>query len=67
MADFAVKNASKVDFGNVFGPKLTFLYCLLTSQMADFANGGVLPGPKIRHFRGLTVQVYTYIHIAGLG
>ena len=28
--------------------------------MADFTNGGVLPGPKIRHFRGLTVQVYTY-------
>ena len=23
--------------------------------MADFANGGVFPGPKIRHFRGLTV------------
>ena len=23
--------------------------------MAEFANGGVLSGPKIRHFRGLTV------------
>ena len=23
--------------------------------MADFANGGVFPGPKIRHFRGFTV------------
>ena len=23
--------------------------------MADFANGGVFLGPKIRHFRGLTV------------
>ena len=32
-------------------------YCYLASQMADFANGGVFLGPKIRHFRGLTVLI----------
>ena len=55
---FLLKSAEKVDFRILFGPKLTFQYCLLTSQMADFANGGICLGPKIRHFRGFAVPFF---------
>ena len=50
-----------MDFGNLLGPKLPIYYCYLVSQMADFANGGVSPGPKIRHFRELTVLVIVWL------
>ena len=50
-----MKYPEKVDFRKVLGPNLQIYYCYLVSQMADFANGGVFSGPKIRHFRELTV------------
>ena len=56
-----------MDFGNVLGPNLQFYYCYLASQMADFTNGGVFLGPKIRHFRGLTVPSFCSIVVRMLG
>ena len=50
-----MKYPEKVDFREVLGPNLQIYYCYLVSQMADFINGGVFSGPKIRHFRELTV------------
>ena len=50
-----MKYPEKVDFRKVLGPNLQIYYCYLVSQMADFTNGGVFSGPKIRHFRELTV------------
>ena len=57
-----MKYPEKVDFREVLGPNLQIYYCYLVSQMADFTNGGVFSGPKIRHFRELTV-LYTLCSI----
>ena len=55
-----MKYPEKVDFREVLGPNLQIYYCYLVSQMADFINGGVFSGPKIRHFREFTVLEFYF-------